>query len=81
MRLSTVDAGRTHEPLPAALLFASKPSAPAELPAPAAPAPLRCRLGMHRWLPLALSLHGADAGLSVAFCRDCPRVRRPARLG
>ncbi len=48
---------------------------------PEPPAPLRCRLGLHRWLPLALSLHGASAGLSVSFCRDCPRVRRPARLG
>lgn len=47
--------------------------------------PLRCRLGFHRWLPLALSVHGrgigAGAGLSVSFCRSCPAVRRPASLG
>ena len=47
--------------------------------------PLRCRLGFHRWLPLALSVHGAGAGagagLSVSFCRCCPAVRRPAALG
>jgi len=58
--------------------------APWDDPLPPEPGvPLRCRLGFHRWLPLALSVHGAGAGagLSVSFCRCCPAVRRPATLG
>lgn len=39
--------------------------------------PLRCRLGLHRWLPLALSLHGSRSASTFSFCRRCPAVRRP----
>ena len=83
---AAVEAVRPVEQLPAALRFSPRsrpPSAPRtpRPPSPEPPAPLRCRLGLHRWLPLALSVHGASAGLSVSFCRDCPQVRRPARLG
>jgi len=85
MRQATAEATRPLDELPAAMRFppaVSSPEPPAPLPTPPDPAaPLRCRLGLHRWLPLALSVHGASAGLSVAFCRDCPQVRRPARLG
>ncbi len=77
---ATVEAVRTVDQLPAVLrlprIAAPPPEPDAPLPEP--PARLRCRLGLHRWLPLALSVHGAGAGLSVSFCRDCPRVRRPA---
>jgi hypothetical protein len=38
--------------------------------------PLRCRLGLHSWLSLALSVPGSPAGLSAAFCRCCPAVRQ-----
>ncbi|HEY7295699.1 MAG TPA: hypothetical protein VH916_11705 [Dehalococcoidia bacterium] len=69
--------------LPAvAAAFPAAPLVPLSSGVPVEPTPrLRCRLGFHRWLPLALSVHGAGAGLFVAFCRDCPQVRRPARLG
>ncbi len=51
---------------------------PAVAPAtPAAPLSFRCRIGRHRWLPLALSLAGAGRRACVSFCRDCPAVRRP----
>jgi hypothetical protein len=40
--------------------------------------PWRCRMGMHRWLPLALSLGGRRHGPGVFLCRDCPAVRRIA---
>jgi len=39
--------------------------------------PLRCRLGMHRWLALSLSLTGARARNGISFCRDCPALKRP----
>jgi len=39
-------------------------------------ASLRCRLGFHRWLPLALSVPGAATGCSVSFCRSCPATVR-----
>jgi len=80
-QLLAVDAERSAGSVPPMMAFQASRAAPHLAPAPEPPAPLRCRLGLHRWLPLALSVHGASAGLSVAFCRDCPRVRRPARLG
>ena len=42
---------------------------------PAARVPLRCRLGLHSWLSLALSVPGSSSSLSAAFCRCCPAVR------
>lgn len=45
-------------------------------PEPALCTPLRCRLGRHHWVPLAMSLAGARAQLAVSFCRDCPAMRR-----
>lgn len=45
---------------------------------PSAPIPWRCRVGLHRWLPLALSLGGHRHGPGVFLCRDCPALRRPA---
>ncbi len=43
--------------------------------APAAPLPFRCRVGLHRWTSLALSLPGARHQATVSFCRDCPGLR------
>ncbi len=52
---------------------------PAILPAePVIGVPLRCRFGLHRWLPLAMGFSGAHRQLSLSFCRDCPAIRRPA---
>lgn len=42
--------------------------------------PWRCRMGLHRWLPLALSLGGHRHGPGVFLCRDCPAVRRISPL-
>jgi len=83
--------GRAESVSGAPLLPALAPSGAAFLeawldpvPAPAdadLSTPLRCRLGFHRWLPVALSFSRARSSLDVAFCRCCPAVRRPARLG
>ena len=43
--------------------------------APVARIPLRCRLGLHSWLALALSVPGAPSTLTAGFCRCCPAVR------
>src|SRR5579883_1864367 len=71
VRFGEVRSGR-----PAAAGVASRPLlTEAVLPA-AEPlgTPLRCRLGFHSWVTLALSLAGARVQRSAAFCRHCPAV-------
>ncbi len=43
--------------------------------APAEPLSFRCRVGLHRWTSLALSLAGAHDQAAISFCRDCPAFR------
>lgn len=38
--------------------------------------PLRCRVGLHSWLPLAMSFSNARYRLGFSFCRHCPATRR-----